>query len=88
MDEYVNIMNNLNLPNPKMMDIAVPGNLSLGISLEKQKLSNGLEKKDFFVPKEKRLSMILNINKLIYRLEPNDKELRILASIISSLSKN
>ena len=46
-DEYVNIMNNLNLPNPKMMDIAVPGNLSLGISLEKQKLSNGLEKKDF-----------------------------------------
>jgi len=31
--------------------------------------------------------MILNINNLIYRLEPNDKELRILASIISSLSK-
>ena len=43
-------MNNLNLPNPKMMDIAVPGNLSLGISLEKQKLSNGLEKKDFKLP--------------------------------------
>ena len=31
--------------------------------------------------------MILNINNLIYRLEPNDKELRILASIISTLSK-
>ena len=29
----------------------------------------------------------LNINNLIYRLEPNDKELRILASIISSLTK-
>ena len=46
-----------------------------------------LEKKDFFIPKEKRHSMILNINNLIYRLEPNDKELRILASIISTLNK-
>jgi len=46
-----------------------------------------LEKKEFFVPKEKKKSMILNINNLIYRLEPNDKELRILGSIISSLSK-
>ena len=46
-----------------------------------------LEKKDFFTPIEKKNSMILNINNLIYRLEPNDKELRILASIISSLSK-
>ena len=50
-------------------------------------LINLLEKKDFFVPKEKKHSMILNINNLIYRLQPNDKELRILASIISSLSK-
>ena len=47
-----------------------------------------LERKDFFIPKEKRQSMLVNINNLIYRLEPNDKELRILASIISSLSKN
>ena len=46
-----------------------------------------LENKDFFTPKEKKQSMLLNINNLIYRLEPNDKELRILASIISSLSK-
>ena len=46
-----------------------------------------LEKKDFFIPIEKKHSMLLNINNLIYRLEPNDKELRILASIISSLSK-
>ena len=51
-------------------------------------LFNLLEKKDFFTPKEKKQSMLLNINNLIYRLEPNDKELRILASIISSLSKN
>jgi tRNA/rRNA methyltransferase len=46
-----------------------------------------LEKKDFFVPKEKKSSMLLNIYNLIYRLEPNDKELRILASIISSLGR-
>ncbi len=46
-----------------------------------------LEKKDFFIPKEKKRSMIMNINNLIYRLEPNDKELRILASIISALYK-
>ena len=50
-------------------------------------LVNLLEKKDFFLPIEKKHSMLLNINNLIYRLEPNDKELRILASIISSLSK-
>ena len=46
-----------------------------------------LDDKDFFIPKEKKRSMILNINNLFYRLEPNDKELRILASIFSSLSK-
>ena len=50
-------------------------------------LKNLLEEKDFFIPKEKKHSMILNINNLIYKLQPNDKELRILASIISSLSK-
>ena len=46
-----------------------------------------LDKKGFFVPAEKKHSMIMNINNLFYRLEPNDKELRILASIISALSK-
>ena len=46
-----------------------------------------LDAKKFFTPDEKKHAMILNINNLIYRLEPNDKELRILASIISSLSK-
>ena len=29
-DEYVNIMSNLNLPNPKYMDVAVPANLACG----------------------------------------------------------
>ena len=40
-------MNNLNLPDPKMMDIAVPGNLKLGIDLKRQKNTNGLTVEDF-----------------------------------------
>src|SRR6476661_1684545 len=31
-DEYVDLMNNLNLPNPKMMDVAVPANLRVGLA--------------------------------------------------------
>ena len=57
------------------------------ISLLINHLIKLLETKDFFLPKEKKHSMINNINNLIHRLEPNDKELRILASIISSLNK-
>jgi len=34
--EYALIMNNLNLSNPKMMDIAVPENKKMGLSIEKQ----------------------------------------------------
>jgi glyoxylase-like metal-dependent hydrolase (beta-lactamase superfamily II)/rhodanese-related sulfurtransferase len=30
-DEYVTLMNNLKLPNPKMMDVAVPANLHVGL---------------------------------------------------------
>jgi sulfur dioxygenase len=29
-DEYVALMNNLNLPNPKMMDVAIPANMKVG----------------------------------------------------------
>ena len=57
------------------------------ISLLVKHLIKLLDAKDFFLPKEKKHSMIVNINNLIYRLEPNDKVLRILASIISSLGK-
>lgn len=31
-DEYVTLMNNLNLPNPKMMDVAVPANMKIGLA--------------------------------------------------------
>ena len=34
---YIELMNNLNLPNPKMMDVAVPENIKMGITLEAQK---------------------------------------------------
>ena len=69
--------------NSSNLQISSKSNISSVIKL----LVNLLEKKDFFIPIEKKHSMLLNINNLIYRLEPNDKELRILASIISSLSK-
>ena len=31
-DEYVELMNHLNLPNPKMMDVAVPANMRIGLA--------------------------------------------------------
>src|SRR5258705_2027895 len=33
-DQYVEVMNNLNLPNPKMMDVAVPANMKVGFAQE------------------------------------------------------
>jgi glyoxylase-like metal-dependent hydrolase (beta-lactamase superfamily II)/rhodanese-related sulfurtransferase len=33
-DEYVDLMNNLKLPNPKMMDVAVPANMRVGLHQE------------------------------------------------------
>ena len=33
-DQYVALMNNLNLPNPKMMDVAVPANMRVGLAQE------------------------------------------------------
>jgi sulfur dioxygenase len=33
-EEYVDLMNNLKLPNPKMMDVAVPANMRVGLAQE------------------------------------------------------
>jgi len=33
-DEYAVLMNSLNLPNPKMMDVAVPANMKVGLAQE------------------------------------------------------
>ena len=41
-EEYAKIMNNLILDNPKMMDVAIPTNKKLGMSLDQQKKFNGL----------------------------------------------
>ena len=45
-EEYVDIMNNLDLPDPKMMDVAVPANMKVGYSqdeIEAEGLSLGCE---------------------------------------------
>ena len=34
--EYIELMAGLNLPNPKMMDVAVPENMRMGLSLDRQ----------------------------------------------------
>jgi glyoxylase-like metal-dependent hydrolase (beta-lactamase superfamily II)/rhodanese-related sulfurtransferase len=34
LDQYVTLMNGLNLPNPKMMDVAVPANMRVGFAQE------------------------------------------------------
>jgi sulfur dioxygenase len=34
LDQYVELMNGLNLPNPKMMDVAVPANMRVGFAQE------------------------------------------------------
>ena len=39
---YIELMNNLNLPNPKMMDVAVPENIKMGIALEQQRSVNSI----------------------------------------------
>tara|TARA_B100000700_G_C14955470_1_gene813764 strand:- start:439 stop:1167 length:729 start_codon:yes stop_codon:yes gene_type:complete len=51
-------------------------------------LEEKLEKRLFFKPREKKSSMMTNINNLFYRFQANVKEIRILTSIISSLSKD
>lgn len=45
-DHYIDVMNNLNLPNPKMMDVAVPENMKMGINLDKQREYPSIEAQD------------------------------------------
>jgi sulfur dioxygenase len=59
--EYANIMNNLKLPDPKMMDVAVPGNLSLGINYDRQKLANGLRSDQFKQEMEDPEAVIIDL---------------------------
>ncbi len=59
--EYADIMNNLNLPNPKFMDVAVPGNLSLGINLERQKTAGGISADQFKKELESRDYVLIDL---------------------------
>ena len=45
-EEYAQIMDNLKLDNPKQMDVAVPKNRNMGLSLEKQKQLKGITFKE------------------------------------------
>jgi sulfur dioxygenase len=45
-DEYAEIMNNLNLPNPTLMDVAVPENLRGGIRLDTQRQVPAVDAED------------------------------------------
>ena len=40
-DEYVDLMNNLKLTNPKMMDIAVPANMKVGSRRRRSRFAAG-----------------------------------------------
>jgi len=40
---YIELMNNLNLPNPKMMDVAVPENIKMGIDIDRQREVNSID---------------------------------------------
>ena len=82
-DEYIEIMNNLNLPNPSMMDVAVPSNLKLGIDFNKQKVNNGIEPYKFNKIKKDTQSVLIDLR------EQNeiDKEGMIKNSIIVPFPK-
>ena len=71
-------------PSKFKKEVGQKGRLNQLMSL----LKSNLDKQNFFKPPEKRSSMLTNLNNLFYRMELNDKELRILASIFGSLSKN
>ena len=64
-DEYVEIMNNLNLPDPKMMDIAVPSNLNLGIDFNRQKVNNGIEPKEFNMIKKDTNAVLIDLREQV-----------------------
>ena len=64
-EEYVDIMNNLNLPDPKMMDVAVPSNLKLGIDLNRQKVNNGIEPEEFNKIKKDENTVLIDLREQI-----------------------
>ena len=64
-EEYIEIMENLNLPDPKMMDVAVPRNLSLGINFDNQKINNGIESIEFNKIIKDKKSILIDLREQI-----------------------
>ena len=75
-EEYANIMNNLNLSNPKMMDVAVPVNKNLGFKIDNQKKLNGIKFND--------IKTIANDNNLILIDLREDPEIKHRPSLPNS----
>ena len=59
--EYASIMDNLNLSNPKLMDIAVPANKNLGLKINQQKQSNGISYNKLKSLVEKDNAMLIDL---------------------------
>ncbi len=70
MDEYVEIMNGLDLPNPKMMDVAVPANLHIGLPQE------AFEAQGWSLSADKALGMIGKPGVIFVDLRDQQERLR------------
>jgi len=68
-DEYADLMNNLNLPNPKMMDVAVPANMRIGLAQEE------VRRKGWAVTAEEGLALLDRPDIVLVDLrEPRERE--------------
>ena len=68
-DEYVDLMNNLKLPNPKMMDVAVPANMHIGLAQEE------VRRKGWAVSAEEALALLGRSDITLVDLrEPRERE--------------
>jgi rhodanese-related sulfurtransferase len=70
-DEYVELMNNLKLPRPKMMDVAVPANMKVGLNQE------DIERRGWAVTASEALTLLRKRNVALIDLrEPAEQKRR------------
>jgi sulfur dioxygenase len=68
-DEYVDLMNNLKLPNPKMMDVAVPANVRVGLNQEE------IARKGWAIPADQAMTLCDKPDVMTIDLrEPSERE--------------
>ena len=67
--------------NKHLGDIASKKRLNIFLDF----IETRLDKKGFFVPKEKKKTMLINLRNIFGRIELSNKELRILSSVFSKL---